>query len=141
MKVGQTMKSKLYQKMGIAIVVMLCLCSTAMAAESDLGPARTSEALRQRYVTGQTYHQADESYTPEVGDTIFYDVDQDGIADGNGVVYTVGDVATIGSLSFDCPSAVRGLRSRLQDWVMGYGKNQTSPGGFGAPIAPDFVFI
>lgn len=135
------MKSNLLIKVGLSVAVMLSFCSVAMAADEETVAASTSETLRQSHVEALTYHEAGAGYTPGAGDVAFYDINQDGVSDGHGVVCVVGDASVIGGLTFDAPGATRKPWAHLQDCVMGYGESSEKTEPPYIPVAQNFVFI
>lgn len=135
------MKPNLLMKVGLSLAVMFSFCSVAMAADGETATANASETLRQSHTEALTYHEVGTDYTPGAGDVAFYDINQDGISDGHGVICVAGDIPVIGGLTFDAPGAARKPWAQLQDCVMGYGESSQTNEAQYIPAAPNFAFI
>lgn len=105
-----------------AMFVSFCLHYADISSEYVPYDQSCSNWVKQ-LTANEIYAEADSGYAPEKGDIIFFDYDDDGLADSVGIVSTVSDDGkTINAIEGDnCNSVVLNTYSLTDSCIFGYG--------------------
>ncbi len=99
--------------------VSFCLHYSNVKNDDDLKHAG-AEAMRQAWKSRFIYSPAEE-YTPQTGDIVFFDDDENGLADRVAIVIAPG-VTSLTAIIGDSNDAVEVIQIEIDDTILGYGR-------------------